>query len=88
MAFTMRIGSIIKEVLDKKGISVIQFSKMIPCSRANAYKIVSKENLDGNLLKRISEILNYDFFFKEYSHSLHLGDNQQNGDRNNSKDDS
>lgn len=81
----MRIGSIIKEVLDKKGISVIQFAKMIPCSKANAYKILSKENLDGNLLIRISEILNYDLFL-EYSHSLHLKDSQHNGDINNSKD--
>lgn len=81
----MRIGSIIKEVLEKQGIPVIQFAKMIPCSKANAYKILSKDNLDGNLLKRISEILNYDFF-QEYSHSLHLGDSQHNGDMNNCED--
>ena len=80
----MKIGSIIKEVLDKQGISVIQFSKMIPCSKANAYKIISKEDLDGNLLKRISEILNYDFF-QEYSHSLHLSDNQHNNKEENKR---
>lgn len=75
----MKLGSLIKQVLDERGISVTEFARMLPCSRANAYKILLKEHLDSSLIQRISELLAYDFF-KEYSTHLQIGDNQQLGD--------
>lgn len=56
------IGKMIRTQLDLEGISVVCFAKQIHCSRVNAYKIFMKENIDIELLFRISRCLHHDFF--------------------------
>jgi len=40
----------------------VWFARKLHCSRTNVYNIFQKTNLDVELLKRISVILNYNFF--------------------------
>lgn len=60
------IGEQIKEVLEKKGLSVTEFSKRINKSRENCYSIFSRKTIDTGLLQQISAVLEYDFF-KQFS---------------------
>ena len=65
----MNIGQMIKEKLYEDGHSVTWLAKRLCCTRTNIYKIFSKENLDADLLWKISIALKYDFF-REYSRKL------------------
>lgn len=56
------IGEQIKEVLEKKGLSVTEFSKRINKSRENCYSIFARKTIDTGLLQQISVVLEYDFF--------------------------
>lgn len=58
----MHIGQRIKEIIKKRGLTVVSFAKAIPCSRENIYRIFKNENIDILLLKRIGQILEFDFF--------------------------
>lgn len=63
------IGNCIREELQTQERSVAWFARKIHCSRANVYKIFEKDNLDIKLLKRISDVLQRDFF-KDLSENL------------------
>lgn len=56
------IGEHIKKELNRQERTVVWLAKKICCSRTNVYKIFEKENLDINLLKQISRVLQHDFF--------------------------
>jgi len=56
------IGKFIQEKLKESGRSVVWFAKEMGCDRTNAYKIFDKTNIDIVQLRRISKILNYNFF--------------------------
>ena len=58
----MHVGQLIEEQFREQGRTVTWFAKQLCCTRANVYKIFSKDNIDVLLLIRISHILNYDFF--------------------------
>lgn len=58
----MHIGQRIKEVLKERGITVVAFARSIPCSRENVYRIFKNDNIDIHQLKRISKVLEHDFF--------------------------
>lgn len=58
----MHIGRAIKDEIASRGMSVVSFANAIPTSRENVYRIFRKDNIDIKLLKRISQILNHDFF--------------------------
>ena len=58
------IGSLIKEKLLAKGMTVKDFADAIHCTRQNAYRILQKENIDTDLLQRISRVLDCDLFFE------------------------
>ena len=64
---SIHIGKLIKSVLKLQGRS----AKMLNCNRCNVYNIFKKENLDTELLKRISIILNHNFF-QEFSDEMNL----------------
>ena len=68
----MKIGKRIKEVFDSmpKQCTVSWFARELHCDRRNIYRIFERENIDIQLLGRISQILNHDFFkdlSKEYT---------------------
>ena len=47
-------------------MTMVGFARALPCSRENAYRIIKKDNIDIRQLKRISMILDFEFF-KEIS---------------------
>jgi transcriptional regulator with XRE-family HTH domain len=65
------IGVQIREVVEKRGMTVTEFAKRINKSRENAYSIFSRKTIDTGLLKLISEVLEFDFF-KQYSSDYHI----------------
>lgn len=60
----MKIGERIKEVFMTlpKDCDVNWFARQLHCDRRNVYRIFNKENIDIDMLCRISQILNHDFF--------------------------
>ena len=56
------IGELIHSVFLKSGMTVSEFADKICCARENYYKIKKKGRLDTDLLKKISEVLNHNFF--------------------------
>lgn len=58
----IHIGTIIQEELHNQHRSISWLAQMICTDRTNVYRILKKQNLDTELLKRISIALNHDFF--------------------------
>ena len=56
------IGKIIEIKLREKGLSVSEFARRINTNRNNAYDIFRRDSIDTALLKKISEVIGYDFF--------------------------
>lgn len=57
-----KIGEIIKERLEAENINVTKFATLIERERTNVYNIFKRESIDTDLLKKIGQVLNYDFF--------------------------
>ena len=55
------IGERIKEIFDKKNMSITQFAELLHCDRANVYNIFRRKKIDIHLLLQISGILNHNF---------------------------
>lgn len=66
----MHIGECIKKKLEEEGHSAAWFAERICCTRPHVYKIFRRSSIDTDLLKRISRVLNHDFF-KDISVELH-----------------
>jgi plasmid maintenance system antidote protein VapI len=60
------IGNIIKKELRQQGRSITWLASQINCSRENLYKIFRRNWIHTDMLLRISNALDYDFF-KVYS---------------------
>ena len=60
----MHIGHRIREVFDTmpKHCNVTWFAAQLHCDRRNVYRIFERDNIDIQLLARISRILGHDFF--------------------------
>jgi hypothetical protein len=73
------IGSRIKEVFDSqpKEHDVNWFADKLCCNRRNIYKIFKRQNIDILLLKRISEVLDHDFF-EDMRSSSDISDDNSN----------
>lgn len=65
----IHIGQQIKNVIERKGITITEFAKRINKSRENIYSIFTRKTIDTGLLSKISEVLEFDFF-KSFSKSL------------------
>ena len=65
------IGEIIEREVRKQLIPITKFADMICCQRNNVYDIFRRSKIDILLLKRISEVLNRNFF-KELAEDLDL----------------
>ena len=57
-----KIGQLIKERVEHVNMEVTAFAKAIGTERSNAYHIFQRESIDTDLLKKIGQVLNYDFF--------------------------
>jgi DNA-binding Xre family transcriptional regulator len=56
------IGKLIKAALVEQGRSITWLAKQLGCSRQNAYKILNRKWIYTDLLLKICDILDYDFF--------------------------
>ncbi|MBR2195873.1 MAG: transcriptional regulator [Salinivirgaceae bacterium] len=57
-----KIGQIIKERVTAKNMGVTDFAKAIDVERSNVYNIFRRDSIDTGLLKKIGQVLEYDFF--------------------------
>lgn len=69
----IHIGRIIKDELEKQGISKTQFAELLHTHRSNVYKVFEHSYINTDLLYRISLILDIDFF-AFFSEELHYDD--------------
>ncbi|MBR2862207.1 MAG: XRE family transcriptional regulator [Bacteroidaceae bacterium] len=58
----MHIGHRIQQVLREQERSATWFADKLCYTRSNVYKIFDRSSIDTFLLRRISKILNHDFF--------------------------
>ena len=58
----IHIGKQIKAELDRQGRKAQWFADQLCFERTNVYNIFRRQSLDTDLLLRISQILQYDFF--------------------------
>ena len=56
------IGNLIKDELARQGRSITWLAKQLGFSRQNAYKIFNRSWIYTDLLLKISDLLDYDFF--------------------------
>lgn len=70
------IGRLIQDELKHQERTVTWLSRKIHCDRRNIYDIFNRNNIDSNLLMRISMAMGVDFF-KVFSDSLQLTINQR-----------
>ncbi len=57
-----KIGQLIRKRLEASNMEVTAFAKAIDKERSNIYDIFKRDSIDTNLLKKIGQVLNYDFF--------------------------
>lgn len=60
--FMLHIGKLIRQKMEERQITVVWLARRLSCSRTNVYKIFDKYSLDTEVLAKISDILEYDFF--------------------------
>lgn len=58
----IHIGKLIEAELRRQERTVSWFARKLYCDRSNVYDIFKRENIDVDLLLRISSILKHDFF--------------------------
>lgn len=56
------IGEVIKMRLESTGMSKAELARRLHMSPANVHKIFKRSSVDAMLLRKISNILDYDFF--------------------------
>ena len=56
------IGRLIKKELARQGRSTLWLSKQIGCTRQNMYYLLNRSFIYTDLLLKISDVLDYDFF--------------------------
>ena len=68
----LHIGSFIKREVKKSGMPVGDFANALNCDISNVYKIYKKENIDLIQLRKIVDILGYDFFADIFKIKNHI----------------
>lgn len=58
----IHIGSIIEQRVRSGGHSITWLAGCLCCERTNIYSIFRRDSIDSDLLLRISQALNFDFF--------------------------
>lgn len=69
----VHIGKKIEEVVRAKRIGISELAELINKSRPLVYDIFDRESIDTALLKKLSEVLNFNFF------GLYFPNNELNG---------
>jgi hypothetical protein len=73
---SIHIGNIISKVLEDKHISVAELANQLHTDKSNMYKILRKSHIDTEVLYRICQILDYNFFsdYCEYENNSNTHD--------------
>lgn len=58
----VHIGKLIEKELHRQERTVTWFAQKLYCERTNVYNIFKRKSIDTELLLRISQILDHDFF--------------------------
>ncbi|MBO6024061.1 MAG: XRE family transcriptional regulator [Bacteroidales bacterium] len=58
----IHIGKCIKAVLKEQGRTTVWLASQIPCTPNHLYKVYAHPSINTDLLKRISDILEHNFF--------------------------
>ena len=61
---TLHIGSLIESKIRQRGITYAEFARRLNCNRTTVYNIVRSSSIDTERLRKISQILGYDFIRK------------------------
>ena len=80
MADKQTIGELIEREVRKQQIPITKFADSICCQRNNVYDIFRRSKIDIVLLKRISEVLNRNFF-KDLADDLNLVDENEDSEK-------
>lgn len=56
------VGDIIRDVLEKRGMSKIEFARRLNTSNQNVHSIFKRTHFDTEQLVKIGDILEHDFF--------------------------
>jgi len=62
----VHIGSIIEQKVKESSMTIKEFADKISCERSTVYDIYERKSIDSELLIRISEALNFDFYSETY----------------------
>ena len=62
METEIHIGKLIRDELRRQGRGATWFAAQICCERTNVYTIFKRKSIDTELLLRISQVLDHDFF--------------------------
>lgn len=62
----IHLGSLVKQKMKERNISISEFAEAIHCDRTNIYSIFKRKSMDIQQIMQISEALNYDFL--QYYH--------------------
>lgn len=66
MSGNIHIGSIIRQVLDRSGMTYKEFARNINCERQSLYYLFGCKSIDVDRLILISRVLGYDFLRNVY----------------------
>ena len=58
----IHFGQLIKEEFDRQGRRAMWLAAELNCNRSNVYSIFSRENIDAQMLIKISQALDHNFF--------------------------
>ena len=58
----VHVGNMIKAVMEEQGRNVSWLARKLHCHRSNVYKIYEKADLSSDIIFRVSQILQHDFF--------------------------
>jgi len=62
----IHIGTHIKQKFEETSMSITDFANRIHCERTTVYDIFDRKSIDVELLVRISDVLNFDFYNEIY----------------------
>ena len=62
----IHIGNIIKQKFEESSMSIDDFANKIHKARTTVYNIFKRQSIDIELLIKISDVLNYDFYNEEF----------------------
>ncbi len=66
------IGEVIREKVEKSGMTITEFAKKIHTSRRSVYQIFSKNSIDTDTLHNIAKVLGSDWIVEYFIQKYHI----------------